>query len=184
MLTTPCITAIVGDFGSCKTLLMTALASMYQHEYKIFANYTLIGIKYTKINFEYLAEFPDELRNAIVLIDESSVSMNAYDVFKKDVRKISNFIIQIRKRNIYMFYTIQRWNRSAITLRELTKYFYEMLATEVSGVALIKVYNQFEDETLVSETVFDGRRFFGMYDTEEIIKTKEKNEISQKPLTQ
>lgn len=168
----PSISCIVGDFGSGKTLFMTYLAYMNQNYRKIFANYHLNDIPYTYISINDLAKFPDELRNAIVLIDEGHVGANAYDVFKKDVRNIAQFITQIRKRNIVMFWSTQRFRRVALPLRELTKYFYEMHPTEYDGVSYVKIFDIDNNYEFIKEFIFDGRKMFGKYDTEEIILNK------------
>jgi len=168
----PSISCIVGDFGSGKTLFMTYLAYMNQNYRKVFANYHLKDIPYTYISINDLAKFPDELRNAIVLIDEGHVGANAYDVFKKDVRNIAQFITQIRKRNIVMFWSTQRFRRVALPLRELTKYFYEMHPTEYDGVSHVKIFDIDNNYEFIKEFIFDGRKMFGKYDTEEIILNK------------
>lgn len=173
----PSISCIVGNFGSGKTLFMTYLAYLNQGYRKIFANYHLKEIEYTYMTINELAEFPDDLRDAIVLLDEGHVGANAYDVFKKDVRKFSQFITQIRKRNIVMFWSTQRFRRVALPLRELTEFFYEMSATEIDGVSHIKIFNIDNDYEFIKEFIFDGRPMFNKYDTEEIILLKEQEKV-------
>jgi len=169
----PSISCIVGDFGSGKTLFMTYLAYLNKDHRRVFANYHLKDIPYTHIDISDLATFRDDLRNAIVLLDEGQVGANAYDIFKKDVRDISQFITQIRKRNIIMFWSTQRFRRVALPLRELTKYFYEMQPTEVDGISHVKIFDIDNGYEFIKEFMFNGIPMFNKYDTEEIIMKKE-----------
>ena len=167
-----CINAVVGTFGTGKTLFTTYLAKLcHDNGMKVFANYHLKGIPYTYIEIKDLVKFPEGLENCIVVLDEGHVGANAYDVFKRDVRDLEIFATQIRKRKAYIFWTTQRFMRVAKPLRDLTEYAFQMTKTDIDGVATVDVFsdpNTYADYQYSFN--FDGRAYFKYYDTEEIIK--------------
>jgi len=164
----PGINAVVGDFGSGKTLFLTYLANMNVGHRKIFANYTLYDIEYTPMAIEDVATFPPEVNNAIVLWDEGHIGAGAYDVFKKDVQKIAVFISQVRKRNLVIFWSSQIFTKPAKPLRDHTRYMYECHSVGVPGLSRIRVFDIYAEEQMINEFIFDGRELFNKYDTNEI----------------
>ena len=164
----PAVSCIVGDFGSGKSLFLTSLAFANNGKRKIFANFKLYDIEYTPMALEDIAKFPEELEDAIILLDEGHVGAHAYDFFKKDVRNVSTFITQIRKRNVVVFWSSQLFNKVAKGLRDYTHYSFEMYKTETAGISIIKVFDIFENR-FIKEIMLDLRDFFDKYDTKQII---------------
>lgn len=167
------IISVLGDRGDGKTLVMTALAWLNQKVagLKVFANYHLLDIPYTYITFEELANFPEDLEDAIVLLDETHIGVDAYEVFRKNNKAITKFSTQLRKRRIVLLWSTQRFNTVAKRLRQMTNYVLEVEKTNIKGIIQCRVYDRGLEasNSFVKEFVLDGRQFFGMYDTNEII---------------
>jgi len=167
------IICILGDRGDGKTLVMTALGYLYNKadKMKIYANYHLIGIPYSYTTFDELASFPEDMKNAIVLMDEAHIGADAYEVFKTSVKNITTFTTQLRKRNITLLWSTQRFNQVAKRLRQLTNYILEVSKTNIEGVINCRVFDRAQPEydQFINEFIIDGRQFYKMYDTNEII---------------
>lgn len=165
------IIAVVGDRGDGKTLSMVALAhAYYVLGFKIYANFTIYGIEYTKVNFDYLAEFPDDLHDGVILMDENHVGMDAYDAFLKRVKNITLFTTQLRKRRLILMYSTQIFTQVSKRLRNLTNYIFECKGTDIKGVIRVSVYDRNAVEDVPSHRFYlDGRQFFKSYDTNELI---------------
>ena len=171
------IVAVVGDRGDGKTVTMTALAYAYEKEgKKIFANFTLIGIPYTKITFQDLADFPEYLSDGVVLLDEGHIGIDAYQVFNSRVQNITKFSTQTRKRKLIVLFSTQVFTTVAKRLRNMTNYIFECNKTNVKGVVNVNVYDRNQIKNgggYIKSITIDGRPFFDMYDTNEIIELEE-----------
>ena len=170
------IVAFLGDRGDGKTVSMTALAYAYQKlGANIYANFTLIGIPYTKITFQDLADFPEYLKDGLVLLDEGHIGADAYAFFNSRVKNISKFATQTRKKRLTVFYSTQVLTTVAKRLRTMTNYICECNKTEIKGVTDIYIYDRslLKNSGFVKNIIIDGRPFFGYYDTNEIIELDE-----------
>ena len=181
----PGINAVVGDFGSGKTLFLTYLASAYQGKRKVFANFTLFGLDYVPMAIEDVAKFPDEVRDGIILWDEGHIGLSAYSFFKKDTQNAVVFLSQVRKRNLIVFWSTQIFKKGVVGLRDHSRYMFTCEALEPPGCSRIRVFDSYQEDQFVNEFVFDGRQFFDKYDTNEIIlpkadQPKEKQKKSKK----
>jgi archaellum biogenesis ATPase FlaH len=169
----PPIMCVLGDRGDGKTLLMTGLGYLYNKVdgMKVYANYHLIGIPYEYITFEILASFPEDLVNAVVLMDEAHIGADAYEVFRKTVKAITTFATQLRKRNVILIWSTQRFNTVAKRLRQMTNYVLEVQKTNIEGMIDIKVFDRSQpaSNSFLNEFIFNGKKYFKMYDTNEII---------------
>lgn len=171
------ITAIIGDRGAGKTCIMTALAEAYHKEGKrIFTNYHLFHIPYTKITLEEMIKLPDHLNNSVVLIDEIHVWADAYDFMGKPARALATFATQLRKRKVNFYYTTQIFTQAPLRLRRQTNYFMAMQNTAKQGQFKTQIIDRFNSNTIVNEFYFDGRPFYDKYDTDEVIVVDEKDE--------
>lgn len=167
------ITCILGVRGSGKTLFMTGLAHRYylQDGVKIFANYHLKKIPYQYITFKELSTLPDYLYDAVVFLDEIQVGADSYEIFKKSNKAITTFATQLRKRRITLYYSTQVFTMATKRLRQQTNFIIECHPTGNNGLVDILVFDRglpFQQQ-LIKEFLFDGRPFFGAYDTDEVI---------------
>ena len=178
------VNAIIGDFGTGKTNLLTAIAKMNDGVRKIFANFTLYEIEYTPIDIDDLAKFPDWVHDCVILLDEGHIGANIYDVFEERIHDFAEFITQIRKRHVFMFWTTQIFDRVAKPLRLYTKYVFQMEATEYEGISYVALldYKNY-GAVIYANKVFDGRPYWDMYNTDEIIRRKKIKENDKIPLT-
>lgn len=175
------ITAITGWRGSGKTCFMTALLYQYHLQgFKVFANYHL-HFPYTYITLKEVAELPDSLRNSVIGLDEIQVGADAREIFKAGNKGINKLVTQLRKRKCALFYTTQRWKYPDLRLRDQVNQHIHVEAVEtydeddnkINGIMDLIYY----DRTLsipdmiknAKQIRFDGRRYFSLYDTDEII---------------
>lgn len=193
----PCISCVIGDFGTGKTTYLTYLAKANVGKRNIYANFTLYGMWYTPISVEDLAGFPEWVHDGIVLLDEGHVGANIYDVFKKDVKEFAIFISQIRKRNIFVFWSSQFFSKVAKPLRDYTKYMYQFTEVkdiynnQIKGTATVDLFDLHNNYRYINTFNFDGRSMFPYFDTKEIVtKSTQKSsgeklfhKLSEKPLT-
>lgn len=165
---------IIGDRGAGKTCLMTALLYIdYANGHKIVANYHLnFPSKY--MTFEQVADLPPNIKNATLGFDELGIGADSREFFKKRNSGIGKLITQIRKRNCLLYYTVQRLNLIDKRVRQQTDKFILMEKTSTPGISILRLLEGWNAE-MIAKTTFDGRRFFDMYDTNEIIDTYEED---------
>lgn len=176
------IICVLGRRGSGKTLLMTAIAhDESKAGTKIFANYRLFGIPCTNITWEMLLDMPDWLHDGIILLDEIQMGADAYEIFKKGNKAITKLATQIRKRKLTMYYATQVFTMATKRLRQQTNYIIEVTATTVQGLSHVRVYDHMQEITgeIIREFDFDGRLYYNMYDTNEIIEGIEENDPNE-----
>lgn len=169
------IFSILGERGDGKSLTMVVIAKLASDNgIKIFANFTLYDIPYTHISFRDLAKFPEELKDALVLIDEAYVEADAYDFFNKKVQHITLFTRQLRKRGLTLFWASQDFTSVARRLRGQSDFILECSKTKIKGVVYLQLFNYREslengEHKRISHLIMDGRPYFNYYDTNEII---------------
>lgn len=163
--------AIIGDTGGGKTLTMVGMAKKYYDAgMTVFSNFTLIGIPYQHIEFKDIVEYPEYLHDAVILIDEAHIGTDAYAFFSKDVKAITKFATQTRKRRLIFIYSTQVLTQVAKRLRSITTYIvYAQELKGLKGVISLDFHNRNPDNSYIKSRIFDGRPYFGMYDTDEII---------------
>lgn len=166
------IVCVLGDRGSGKTLTMTVLGDEYEKEgLSIFANYTLKGIPYKHIEFKDIVKFPPWLKNGVILLDEGHIGMDAYNFFSRQVKDITTFITQTRKRKLIILYSTQNFTSVAKRLRVMTNYILQCNKTDVLGITRLDVFDRSKhnDKGFLKTIYIDGRENFKNYDTNEII---------------
>jgi len=167
---------IIGDRGSGKTNLLTAiLHDQYANGKTIISNFHL-SFPYTLMGFSDLIKLGPEIHRATIGMDELGRGADSYDFFLHDVRRITTLISEIRKRECIVWYTVQRWNLIAKRLRDQTDGFILCVDADqghppekgrCQGLFNLTFINS--DFHVVRRARFDGRPFWDMYDTEEII---------------
>jgi hypothetical protein len=164
------IAAIIGDRGSGKTCFMTFLAVKYHKEgRKIFTNYTLHNIPHTKITLKQMSELPDELTNAVILMDELHMGVDSYDFMKSSSKAFYTFATQLRKRKVAWYYTTQIFTQVAKRIRNQTDYLITMENTKKEHIFKANVYDRKNFNDLINHFTFDGSDYFDEYDTDEVI---------------
>jgi len=173
------INAIVGDKGACKTLMMTYLAE-YHYKYEnrnIYSNYKLNNIPYKPFTYDMLKELPEDMRNGIILMDEIQQGSDAYEFLSKKSKAITTLATQLRKRNLTIYMTTQRFEQIAKRLRNLTDFIYALSPYYdkghlIKGIAYVEQYDRADpfNDIPVRKFIFDGREWFGHYDSHEVIK--------------
>lgn len=187
---------IIGDVGSGKTNIMTRyLKRSADVGAPVISNYALIGIKHRLMSFN---EFRDlimtknerlirsQVEGAVVGWDELGVGADSYDFMSKDTRSMGEFIAQIRKLHITAFYTVQRFSMIVRRLRIMTGAFilmddldkHRMLGIDgkrvkqhrdiCAGLFNATMVNDYL-EPVGASRVFNGKPYWGMYDTDKII---------------
>ena len=173
------IVAIVGNKGACKTLMMTYIAERehFKNGRKIYSNYHLTHIPYERFTYEMLVDLPEYMMNGVILMDETQMGADAYDFLNKKTRSITTLATQLRKRKLDLYMTTQRFRFISKRLRDLTDYIYALKTYEdsigepIHGVARVELYdrNDIFNDIPIKSFVFDGRKWFGHYDTNEVI---------------
>lgn len=167
------ITAIVGNRGSGKTCFMTFLALKYHAEGKaIYSNYHLHNIPYKPMTLKEMAELPEELTNAVVLMDELHVGADSYDFMKSSSKAFYMFATQLRKRKVNWYYTTQIFTQVAKRIRMQTDYLITMENTKKEHLFNVHIYDRRKVENVndpINRFTFDGTAYFSEYDTDEVI---------------
>ena len=167
------IIGFVADKGAGKTLTMTMLAKQYELAgMTIFANFNLYGIEYEHIEFSDIVDFPEYLHDGVIFIDEAHIGTDAYAFFSKRVKEITKFATQTRKRRLIFIYSTQVFTQVALRLRNLTNYIIYCQETTTKGIILLDIHDRNPDDSFIQSKIFDGRPYFDMYDTNEIIELK------------
>lgn len=163
--------AIVGDFGGGKTLLLTFFGLIYhsQEKMNIFANYDLFGVDFRKVTFQEVSKMPDWLKDGVLLLDEVQVGADSYNFFAQDVKQITQFITQIRKRNIILIVTSQRLNFIAKRIRQLINFYIEVRAMNKKGLIEVKTFDVAEGLKLNSVKYLNLKSIYKFYNTNEVV---------------
>lgn len=174
------IVAIVGNKGSGKTLMMTYIGERahFKENRKVYANYHLTEIPYQKFSYDDLLNLPEEMEHAIILMDEIQMGADAYEFLSNKSKAITTLATQLRKRDLELYMTTQRFTFISKRLRDLTDLIYTMTTYTdqngnlVRGVAYVEQYDRNDpfSDIPIKKFIFDGRNWFNHYDTTEVIK--------------
>ena len=169
------VVGIIGDRGAGKTCLMTALLYIdYRLGFPIVANYSL-NFKANYMGFAKVATLPESLRGTTIGIDELGIGADSREFFKKRNSDIAKLITQLRKRQCLFYYTVQRLNLIDKRIRQQTDKYILMEATNTEGIFIMRMLNGWNSD-LLYKSKFNGKPFFDMYDTNEIIELEDKEE--------
>lgn len=176
---------IIGERGSGKTNIMTKyLHDAMRDGDKVISNYSL-KFKHRIMSFEELRQLGPEIQDCVIGMDELGVGADSYDFFSKESRKITSLIAQIRKRHCRVYYTVQRFSMVARRLRLQTDGFIFMEDIDRGNMRTadglrVKTHREVcsgfframycnDDLEVMRTRIFDGHKYWGIYDTDEII---------------
>lgn len=152
---------------------MTFLATQYHKEgRKIYSNYHLKNIPYKSMTLKEMSELPDELTNAVVLMDELHVGADSYDFMKSSSKAFYTFATQLRKRKVNWYYTTQIFTQVAKRIRMQTDYLITLENTKQESIFKTTIYDRRKEYDLnepIQQFFFDGKEYFKEYDTDEVI---------------
>jgi len=171
--------AIVGRRGEGKSAILANIAEVDHSEgKKIVSNFDL-SFPHIKMTFAELILLPEELQDATVVFDEFQVGAGARNALRNSNKSINQFITQLRKRNIVLYFATQNFKYVDIDVRNQTDY---ILTTE--KISKDKKDHRFKvsvvDRNDMTETrygsvintfMWDATELFkrNVYDTNEII---------------
>ena len=137
----------IGDRGSGKTSFATYLAMLEADEGRnVVINYP-VNFPHTEMSIADMAELPDELLNAIVVIDEGKVAANARRAMSKGNNQLIKLISQLRKMQSKIFLISQRYRDVDIAIRE-----------DADFVIVMKAENRYSDDnTWFQYTIYDQK---------------------------
>lgn len=167
-----------GSRGKGKTLTMVKDAyRFYKNGYRVLANFSLGFGEYLSPDEILALNRSSNLMNCILVLDELQLFFDSRNFSRKENKDFSNFIQQIRKRNIHILGTTQYLNTIELRFRQhidIVAYpFYD------DRTCLCKVY--YYDITLLEDDLdgvqinpilvcYDARKIFNMYNTYEMLK--------------
>jgi len=171
------IITYLGRRGSGKTLTMVKDAYIeFKRGKTIVSNMTGIPFAQFMDNKDILAlDKNSTLKNAVILIDEAQIFFDSRRSMKKENISFSNFVQQIRKRNIDLYLTTQFANSIEKRLRDHTdiiakvKFIDMYKLCKVKYIDITSVEDEFMSEPISVEVIYDATAIFGLYDTTQMI---------------
>jgi len=178
------IHVIIGNQGSGKTLLMCKLArTAHSKHKKIYSNINF-KFPFEKIRYEDIIQC--KYFDAAVFIDEAHLLLsNRRSMSKINIEITNSFISQVRKQNLELYLSSQRFLKIDIKVRDETDYLYECKKWVYQNNAFIPAITNYnmpkktpiiinvkitELSTMESKEIpFLGNPYFKFYDTKEII---------------
>lgn len=169
-----------GARGRGKTLSMVKDAyKFYTLGYKILSNFMLkFGERITSEQLLALNR-DSNLFDCVLVIDEAQLFFDSRNFGKESNKTFSNFIQQIRKRNIFILFTTQYANTVDLRLRQHIDVVAYPYYDKLTGICLVNYYDLslLEDMDYVElgeldpvSIVYDAKPLFSMYDTREMLK--------------
>lgn len=196
---------ILGDRGAGKTLFMTYLLRQdHIRNGRVVANYHLYFPEDGKhdpiyLPFKKIAKLPPQLRDASVGLDELQIGTDSRRSLSDDNIMLTKLVTQMRKRNLDVYYTTQRYNMIDKRIKNQTDYLIlmerypclddtdedEMKNTTNPRAGMWFRYQVLDNEFLDTLNKGDddgwryfkaGKAMFDLYDTTEIIDYDEEGE--------
>lgn len=167
-----------GARGRGKTLTMVKDAlKFYQNGFRVLANFQISFGEFIS-NSEVLAlNKGSDLRNCVLVLDEIQLFFDSRNFAKKENKDFSNFIQQIRKRNVHILGTTQYVNTIELRFRQhidivaYPKFDELSLCCSCTYYDISLLEDDLEPITIAPSMVFyDARPVFELYDTMEILK--------------
>lgn len=171
------IITYLGRRGSGKTLTMVKDAYIeYKRGKQIISNIKGIPFAVFMDNKDILSlDKNSDLFNAVILIDEAQIFFDSRRSMKKENISFSNFVQQIRKRNIDLYLTTQFANAIEKRLRDHTDIIAKVKFIDIYKLCKVKyiditsVEDEYMEQPLSVEVIYDATAIFRLYDTNQMI---------------
>ena len=172
--------AIIGRRGHGKSALLAHIAEIdYNKGKKIVSNFYL-NFPHTQMTFEELVLLPKTLQNATVVFDEFQVGAGARNALRNANKSINQFITQLRKRNIILYFATQNFKYVDIDVRSQSDFLLNTEAIDTKDednnkfkVIIIDRFDMTDSRwgTVVNDFTWDATDLFSrnVYNTNEII---------------
>lgn len=156
----------------------------YRRGFTVYANYKLHFpyVRLDKKQFDKMVKNKEELRNAVLCIDEAHMWLDSRNSMRQKNIGISYFILQTRKRNVRLLCTTQHLHqvekrlRDTVDILTFCRNLSIQTATVVKGVDVYieqqSVY-QWKDDMKPRVNILYANPVFKLFDTEEIIDLSE-----------
>lgn len=167
-----------GRRGSGKTLTMTKDGLQYfKDKYSILRNFSCKFGKYITDDQILALDKNSNIKDCVLMIDEMQIFFDSRRSMRKASIEFSNFIQQIRKRNIILLCTTQYSNTIDMRLRQhidilaLPHFIKDINVCEVVYIDATSSEDILESkEPRIVKMVFDAEPIFKLFDTTEMIK--------------
>lgn len=121
--------AIVGELGAGKTLTLTYLAwhNWFSKARRVYSNYTLYGIPYTRVS---TIKDLDSIKEGFCAFDELWLSISSWTK-NKQIEFITTILLKSRKRGLTIAFTTQTIGQINRRIREVTDFIaYPIMSAE------------------------------------------------------
>lgn len=175
---------IIGDPGSGKTCLMTALLVQDSYYGRLtFGTYTVNIARHQTCTFEQICDYAEQegiLTNASIAFDEMSIGGDAYAFLEATPRKMKVLVSQLRHDMAIAYYTCQNFRQITAPLRRATGGFLMMFDRDAKvnpgpyhwktcgGLFDVTVLDQ--DMREIRKVTFDGKPWYRYYNTRQKVK--------------
>jgi hypothetical protein len=164
---------ILARRGCGKSLTARAMAQRYHDvdHMKILTNMTMYKLKnYERKKFSEIKEMLDDLFDCVLIIDEGHKGSDAYNFFRKDVRKFTDWLDSLRKRRITLILISQTYNKLAKRYREDCEYIIMPKRLE-NDIFQVEVFDltKGDGEDLIQTFFINGKTYYPLYETNELI---------------
>jgi len=170
------IIGYVGDMGSGKTLSMIKMAYMLHLKgYSIYSNIKLnFPFQYFSLD-EILsyAENDTNFVNTVFLVDEAHIFMDSRSSMTKRNMILSYFILQTRKKNVWLFFTTQYYHQIDKRLRASSNAIVECSSKVLDDGRMyaLNKFNIVKNQKIIEKSfVFHANKYFNLYDTNEVVR--------------
>lgn len=160
------LTAIIGNIGTGKTLLLVLIAKLANiHNKKIISNFYL-SFKHEKLNIDKFLN--QEYSDCIILLDEAYVYLESRISMSLQNRLSSYIVFQARKKNVDIYLTAQLLKTIDIRFRDMLNIIvYSKLQENSFNYDFYNfTSNKFNSKSLTFE---NASKFYKYYNTNEII---------------
>lgn len=169
-----------GRRGAGKTLTMVKdIVKFYNNGWKIYSNIEIKGVPTTILTSEEIAfiDKDSSIKNCVLVIDEIQVIFDSRRSGSKANKNFSNFIQQIRKRNIILLYTTQYAGTTDLRIRQHTDIIvrprynknFEICDVVYFDITASEDAFMLDSMPFNKRVVFDARTIFDLYDTKKAI---------------
>jgi len=173
------IIGLVGAIGSGKTVGMTRYAykeyighkvEVDNGDMELVTNYKLNGIPFRFIKANELFSLKATLKNARIFIDEMHIFMDSRSSMGKTNKALTHFILQTRHLGVHLYFTTQDISQVDIRLRRQLDMLVYCTQTTYDGWFKQTIID-YRDVMHIrkNEIVYNGSKFYDLYDTTEII---------------